>query len=203
MHPGRQEYVSGSQTGALVPQSALERHCLHVPSRARHRGELAGQSVFVWHCTHCCVAASQIFESAGQSLAVLHPTQSPVVALQSGALFGQLTPAAHGGWHWLSDAQHAGVVPLQSAFDVQVTHDPWRQCGAAAGQFASALHSTQPNTGSQNWPESQLFAPFTPQSALPPPGPVVTALVPLHATKSKRTPPDAATQCRKKVRLAM
>jgi hypothetical protein len=99
VQPVRHVKPSGSQIGALVPQSALERHWTHLPLRTRHRGEPAGQSVFARHSTHCCVAMSQIFAFAGQSLAALQPTQAPVMASQSCASWGQMTPAPHAGWH--------------------------------------------------------------------------------------------------------
>ena len=48
----------------------------------------------------------------------------------------------------LRRAQQAGVVPLQSAFALQPTHEPSRQRCAAAGQFASIVQSTHPSTAS-------------------------------------------------------
>jgi hypothetical protein len=167
VQPGRQVNPSGSQIGAALPQSAFEMHCTHCPSRSSQRGAPAGQSPFVRHSTHVCVEVSQSFASAGQSLADAQPTQSPA-AVQMGASLGHVAPLAHAAWHWRSDDQHAGVVPLQSAFDTHVTHDPARQCGAAAGQLALAMQSTQPRAGSQVWPESQWFEPFTPHTALAP-----------------------------------
>jgi hypothetical protein len=88
---------------------------------------------------------SQIFALPVQSVAVLQPTQAPPVVLQIGAVRGHAAALVHAAWQSWSDDQHAGVAPLQSAFDAHVTHAPCEQCGAAAGQFASAVHSTQPS----------------------------------------------------------
>jgi hypothetical protein len=87
-------------------------------------GALRGQSPLVTHSTHRCVAALQIFASVGQSLAEAQPMQSPVVAWQIAAPGGHIVLVVHAGWHWWSEAQHAGAAALQSLFERQVTHAP-------------------------------------------------------------------------------
>ncbi len=94
----------------------------------------------------------------------------------------------HAAWHWWS-AQHAGAAAPQSAFDAHARQRPLMQRGSLAGQFESPVHSTHPSVGSQigccppHW-----LVPFTPQTALPPPGPpVFTPLEPPHAMMTPMT----------------
>jgi hypothetical protein len=168
VQPARQLKSLGSQIGAAVPHSAFDRHSTHLPSLTRQSGALRGQSPFVVHWTHCWVAASQIFAPIGQSLVEAQPMQSPVAVWQIAALRGHIVLLVHAGWHWWSETQHAGAAALQSPFDRQVTHAPWRQWGAAAGQLAFAVQSTQPSTGSHSCCEPHWLMPLPPHRALPP-----------------------------------
>jgi len=194
--------VAGLQTGALVPQSAFDRHATHAPAPMSHRGAFAGQSEFASHATHWLVLVSQIFAVPVQSVALLQPTHAPPVVLQIGAVLGHAALLAHAGWQSWSDDQHAGVVPLQSAFDAHVTHAPCRQCDAAAGQFASAVHSTQPSVGLHCSFMSHWLVPLTPQTALPPPGPpsppvtvvVVLPFAPHAIARQTRAAAEGASQ---------
>jgi hypothetical protein len=86
VHPWRHLNVRGSQTGAAVPQSTLDKHSTQAPLETSHRGCAAGQSSLVAHWTHRCVVESQTFAAAGQSAAVLQPTQAPVIVSQMDAL---------------------------------------------------------------------------------------------------------------------
>ncbi len=147
---------------------------------------------------------SQIFAVPVQSLDELHPTHAPPLAVQTGAALGHAASLVHAAWQSWSDVQHAGVEPLQSAFDAHVTHAPCRQCDAAAGQFASAVHATHPRVALHSSFMSHWFVPFTPQIALPPPGPpsppvivVVVSLFAPHATARPmraRAAAEGATQ---------
>jgi hypothetical protein len=85
VQPATHRNEPDAQTGAAVPQSALDRHCSHVPSRVWQRGCAAGQSEFCAHSTHRWVTPSQTGRVAGQSMAVLHPTHVPE-AVQMGVL---------------------------------------------------------------------------------------------------------------------
>jgi hypothetical protein len=164
--------------GAALPQSLAERHSTHLPSFTMQRGAPAGQSALTAHSTHCRVTGSQILASAGQSIAERQPTQSPVDGWQIGAPWGQVVLEVQAAWHRWSDDQQAGVDPEQLAFEPQVTHEPSRQTGAAAGQLPLVTHATQPRTESQSWPEWHWLAP---QRTVPPTDPV--ELPPPHARK--------------------
>jgi hypothetical protein len=145
------------------------------------------------HWTHCWVAASQIFAAVEQSFDEAQPMQSPVAVWQIAALRGHIVLLVHAGWHWWSETQHAGAATLQSPFDRQVTHAPWRQWGAAAGQLALAVHSTQPSTGSHCCCEPHWLVPFLPQRALPP-NEFVVPFEPPQARKTHTTTTGHASE---------
>jgi hypothetical protein len=81
---------------------------------------------------------------------------------------------------------------------MHVTHDPSRQCGAAAGQFTSIVQSTQPSAGSQTWLGPHWFVPFIPHTALPPMRP---PLPPPQARKTNTKSQGNASEPARKVMI--
>jgi hypothetical protein len=126
VQPARQVNVSGSHTGAVVPQSELETHSTQVLFDARQRGSAAGQSALPAHSTHVCVLALQTLAAAGQSVAVLHPTQTPLaVSHRVASRPVHWVSLVHAAWHVCEPGKQAGVVPTpQSAFVSHWTHLP-------------------------------------------------------------------------------
>jgi hypothetical protein len=116
VQPVRQVKSCESQMGAATPQSAFVTQSTHW--FRKQRGAAAGQSEAAKQATHVCVAVSQTFASRPvQSVEVWHPMHAPVVVSQIGAWSRpHCALLVHAAWHVWSPGQHAGVVPLQSAF---------------------------------------------------------------------------------------
>jgi hypothetical protein len=72
-----------------------------------------------------------------------------------------------------SEGKHAGAATPQSVLVRHAPHlpVPAMQNGADAGHCPSAVHSTQPSVASHWRPDPHWLVPFTPHTALPPPGP--------------------------------
>jgi hypothetical protein len=196
VHPPRHTKKCGSHTGCAAPQSELLTHWTHWFVAVWHLGAFGGQSLSAIHCTHCSVAELQAAIGAAQSADVWHPTHAPTPddVSQMCATPGQSMFVMHAAWQLLSPGQHEGLAAGQSLFFAHSPHAPvpGRHTGAACGQFASEVHSTQPSTGSHWRPARHSLVPFTPQSALPGPGPLAPSVLPPQATSTKTT---AATAC--------
>jgi hypothetical protein len=87
-------------------------------------------------------------------------------------------------------AQQAGIAAPQSALVAHARQRPSTQRGSVAGQSESALHSTHPSVLLHSWPIPHVFAPFTPHSALPEPGPELLLPHPRIARPVVRTMPS-------------
>jgi hypothetical protein len=194
VQPRRHWNVSGLHTGAAVPQSLFERHATHAPLATWQRGAPVGQSLLARHCTQSCVVVLHTGRIDGQSFATLQPMQSPDAWSQIGARIGQLF-AVQAAWHLWSEAQHAGVVPPQSALVLHWTHAPCVHTRAVAGQSAALKQSTHPRIASHICLPGHCIVPLGPQSALPGPGPPVVLLPPEQATR-RPTTVSAANQIR-------
>jgi hypothetical protein len=181
VQPATHRNSPDAQTGAAAPQSALERHCSHVPSRNEQRGAELGQSEFAAHSRHRWVTPSQTGRLAGQSAEVLHPTHVPE-GVQRGVLPEHESWLQAGRHRW-SPGKHAGAAAPQSALLRHDSQLPRMQNFSDAGHCSSVVHSTQPSVTSHCRVDPHWFVPLVPQSAPAPEGPPAPSSLDPHAAK--------------------
>lgn len=91
--------LSPLQMGADAGQSALPKHCTHLPSRPKQKGAAAPHWVLFAQALHCLVVGLQMGRPVpAHSMSEPQPMHCPVAASHFGASPGQL-PAAHAGRH--------------------------------------------------------------------------------------------------------
>jgi len=108
---------------------------------------------------------------------VLQPTQAPAPALQMGEAAGHDEESAQGAWHACVPGQQARAEAGQSALVAQAaqTPVPATHTGVDPAQSVSRTQSTQPSAASHFWLPRHCTVPFTPQSAVPLPNPLLLA----------------------------